>query len=357
MSPPRSIGIGLGRIGQWHDGIGEFVRRYAQTLAARAPMLREREGWQFTYHLPRRWHGLFGDDVRYLDVHDRHRWLHRQPETFDLWHNVHLRSRVATPWSARRRVETVHDLIFLHAARGRLQLAQRRWFARRRLQVADAAVAISHHVAAEMQRALAPLHAPVSVVHNGVLDAAAAPRREVAELDGTRFLLHISRMSPNKNVGTLLDLAEAWPEQAFVFAGQRNAHTVGVQQAIARRGLANATLLFDVDDETRTWLYAHCIGFLFPSLDEGFGLPPIEAMYFGKPVFLSRLTSLPEVGGEVAHYFDDWAPASMRAVVEAGLRAAAEPGAAERLRAHAQTFTWDRCIDGYLALYRRLLLP
>jgi 5-methyltetrahydrofolate--homocysteine methyltransferase len=213
------------------------------------------------------------------------------------------------------------------------------------------------HVAAEMQRALAPLHAPVSVVHNGVLDAAAAPRREVTELDGTRFLLHISRMSPNKNVGTLLDLAEAWPEQAFVFAGQRNAHTVGVRQAIAQRGLANATLLFDVDDETRTWLYAHCIGFLFPSLDEGFGLPPIEAMYFGKPVFLSRLTSLPEVGGEVAHYFDDWAPASMRAVVEAGLRAAAEPGAAERLRAHAQTFTWDRCIDGYLALYRRLLLP
>ena len=84
MTTHRSIGIGLGRIGQWHDGIGEFVRRYAQTLAARAPMLREREGWQFTYHLPRRWHGLFGDDVRYLDVQDRHRWLHRQAVRLDL---------------------------------------------------------------------------------------------------------------------------------------------------------------------------------------------------------------------------------------------------------------------------------
>lgn len=354
-TPTRTIGIGLGRIGQWHDGIGEFVRRYAQTLAARARGLRDSDGWQVVYHLPRQWHGLFGDDVRYLDVHDRHRWLHRQAEPFDLWHNVHLRSRVAAPLSARRRVETVHDLIFLHAARGRLQHAQRRWFARRRLQAADAVVAISRHVADEMRRTLAPLRAPPEVVHNGVLDASAAPRREVPALAGTPFLLHISRMSPNKNVGVLLDLAQAWPQQAFVFAGQRNAHTVAVEQAIARRGLRNATLLYDVDDETRAWLYAQCAGFLFPSLDEGFGLPPIEAMHFGKPAFLSRLTSLPEVGGDVAHYFDGWEPAAMRAVVESGLRAAAAPGAAAAIRAHAQTFTWDRCIDGYLALYRRLL--
>ncbi len=357
MKTPRRVGIGLGRIGQWHDGIGEFVRRFAQTLAGRAPELLDADGWELVFHLPRQWHGLFGEQVRYLDVLSQQRWLHRQPMAFDLWHNVHLRSRVAAPQGTRCRVETVHDLIFLRTAKGTLQATQRRWAARRRLQASDAVVAISHYVAQDLLAAMAPLRAPVAVIHNGVLDSTTAPRHPMPELAARPFLLHISRMSPNKNVGSLLDLAAAWPTQHFVLAGQRNSHTLAVEQAIRQRGLHNVTLLFDVDDAGKSWLYAQCQGFLFPSFDEGFGLPPIEAMYFGKPAFLSRLTSLPEVGGDVAHYFDGFEPTAMRSVVEAGLRATAEPGAAQTIRAHARRFAWERCIDEYVALYRRLLAP
>jgi glycosyltransferase involved in cell wall biosynthesis len=351
----RRIGIGLGRIGQWNDGIGEFVRRFAATLSSRAPALRDERGWQLIYQLPRQWHGLFGTDVQYLDVTPRQRWLHRQPLRFDLWHNVHLRSRVPPPWGTVRRVETVHDLIFLRTARGALQRAQRRWSARRRLQSTDAIVAISRFVGDDLQRAMPGLQAPLRVVHNGVLDTHTATARPVPELAGRPYLLHISRMSPNKNVGALLELAAAWPDRHLVFAGQRNSHTLSVQAALQARRIGNATLLFDIDDATKTWLYAHCQGFLFPSLDEGFGLPPIEAMYHGKPVFLSRLTSLPEVGGEVACYFDSFDPASMRAAIESGLQAAAQPGAADAIRAHAQRFNWEHCIDGYLAVYDDLL--
>ena len=101
--------------------------------------------------------------------------------------------------------------------------------------------------------------------------------------------------------------------------------------------------------------YAQCTGFLFPSLTEGFGLPPIEAMHFGKPVFLARRTCLPEIGGEAADYFDDFAPAHMRSVVEQGLARFADPSRAQFVRDHAAQFDWDRAAEAYLDLYRKLL--
>jgi glycosyltransferase involved in cell wall biosynthesis len=110
-----------------------------------------------------------------------------------------------------------------------------------------------------------------------------------------------------------------------------------------------------ITDAQKTWAYAHCAGFLFPSLAEGFGLPPIEAMYFGKPVFLARRTCLPEIGGDAASYFDEFEPATMRRIVEQGLAKGAEPGRSEAVRAHAGHFDWDRAAEQYLGLYQRLL--
>lgn len=78
-------------------------------------------------------------------------------------------------------------------------------------------------------------------------------------------------------------------------------------------------------------------------------------MHFGKPVFLSRLTSLPEVGGTAAHYFDSFDGASMRATVEAGLAADAQPGRAAAIAAHARGFSWQRCVQAHVALYLHLL--
>ena len=78
-------------------------------------------------------------------------------------------------------------------------------------------------------------------------------------------------------------------------------------------------------------------------------------MHFGKPVFLSRLTSLPEVGGSVACYFDSFDAQAMRAVVETGLAEHQQPGRTDALIQRARTFSWARCADAYLALYLRVL--
>ncbi len=67
-----------------------------------------------------------------------------------------------------------------------------------------------------------------------------------------------------------------------------------------------------VDDIAKQFYLSKCHAFVFPSIREGFGLPPIEAMHFGKPIFLSNKTSLPEIGGEHCYYWDNFDPEYMK---------------------------------------------
>jgi glycosyltransferase involved in cell wall biosynthesis len=159
-------------------------------------------------------------------------------------------------------------------------------------------------------------------------------------------------MSPSKNPQAILALAAVWPQMRFVLCGPPSDDARALKAA---NRLPNVEFHLGVDDTQKAWAYAHCAGFLFPSLTEGFGLPPIEAMHFGRPVFLARRTCLPEIGGDAAFYFDDFAPEAMRAVVQQGLAASATPGRADAVRAHAAQFDWDRCAAAYLGLYARLL--
>ena len=353
-APLRHIGVGLGRIEHWHDGLGEFSRQLGHALAERAAELRDTQRVALHFHLPRRWFGEFGDAVGYLDTHTLQRFGHLRPTRFALWHTVHQHNRLKAPLGTQRRVETVHDLNFLHTKTG-AKLARYRGRLQQRLAHADAVVAITHYVAGDLRRELPTLKTPLSVIHNGATDLTDVEREPLQGIAGPPFLLHVSRLAPTKNITALLDLAAAWPEQRLVLAGATSDYTSAVQQTIHARGLHNVIVRLDISEAQKAWLYAHCMGFIFPSLAEGFGLPPIEAMHFGKPVFLSRLTSLPEVGGDLACYFDDFGGTAMRAVVEAGLADHTRPGRAEAVAAHARGFSWPRCADEYIALYLGLL--
>ena len=356
MSGLRHVGLSLGRVEHWHDGLGEYARRLVGELAARSAELREQLAIELHVHLPARWHGLFGDGVRYLSTHTTQRLLHLRATRFAIWHRLHQHIRLRPPAGTGQRVETVHDLNFLYTKQGAKRERYRRRL-RARLRGCARVVVISQHVRGELLRELGELEMPVQVIHNGATDLSALARAPVALPDDAPFLLHISRMAPSKNIDALLGLAAAWPEQRLVLAGSSSPFTRHVREQVAQRALANVTLALDIDDAQKAWLYARCSGFLFPSLTEGFGLPPLEAMHFGKPVFLSRLTSLPEVGGEAACYFDDFDATAMRQTVQIGLTRHAAERRAALATAQAHRFSWSRCADEHLALYRQLLPP
>jgi glycosyltransferase involved in cell wall biosynthesis len=130
-----------------------------------------------------------------------------------------------------------------------------------------------------------------------------------------------------------------------------------LEREVAQRGLAGRVILpGEVSDGDRQWLYEHCEAFLFPSLTEGFGFPVLEAMQCGRPVFLSRRTSLPEIAGDLGFYFEGYEPAALAAVYREGLlRYQADPAFATRLKDHAAGFSWAATARGYADVYAGIL--
>jgi len=111
-----------------------------------------------------------------------------------------------------------------------------------------------------------------------------------------------------------------------------------------------------VSDGDRQWLYEYCKAFLFPSLTEGFGFPVLEAMQCGKPVFLSRRTSLPEIAGDMGFYFDAYEPERLAAVYRDGMaRYQADTVFPTRLKEHAARFSWAATARGYCDVYARII--
>ena len=99
-----------------------------------------------------------------------------------------------------------------------------------------------------------------------------------------------------------------------------------------------------------------CEAFLFPSIAEGFGLPVIEAMLCGKPVFCSNRTSLKEIGGEFAFFWNNFESGEMVKIFNNGLAKFKDEDFKNRQFAYATQFTHKKNIEGYLNIYRELLV-
>ena len=353
-TPPRRIGISLGNIGNLHDGLGEFALQTGQAVARIANDWRTRDKVQFDFHLLQQHVGLFGPDVGYLPVKRWQRWQHTRPQHYDIWHSLHQLNKTLPPAGTGLRLVTVHDLNYLYGRNGWSTWRHHRR-TRALMRRTDLVVAISQHTAADVRRHLG-WSGRMEVILRGARPFSSAVQEPLPGWpmrDPKPFLFHLSRMSPSKNPGAIIELARHWQEMTFVMCGPDGGDSRALRDSVQ---LPNVQFHFSISDAQKAWAFSHCSGFLFPSLTEGFGLPPIEAMQFGVPVFLSRLTSLPEIGGDAADYFDDFAPAAMRRVVEQGLRRhASEHGRAQVIREHAARFDADRAADEYLALYRRLL--
>ena len=352
-TPPRRIAISLGSIGTLQDGLGEFALQIGQRVAQEAAIWRERDNVVFHFHMRERLFGLFGSEVSYFPVNRWQRWRHVQPQRFDLWHSLHQLNKTLPPQGCGPRVLTVHDLNYFVDKQG---LA--RWHSHRRalamMRRTDRVVAISQFSASDVRKHL-NWRGPLEVILRGARDFTATPQTPLPGWladDKRPFLFHLSRMSPSKNPQAIVGLAQAWPEMNFIFSGPPSEDAKHLRDTVK---LPNVQFHLGISDGQKAWAFAHCAGFLFPSFAEGFGLPPVEAMQFGRPVFLSRLTSLPEIGGDVAEYFDDFTPDAMRQVVERGLARQAEPGREDAIRAHAALFDSDAAAGEYMALYRRLL--
>ncbi|MDO9236553.1 MAG: glycosyltransferase family 1 protein [Aquabacterium sp.] len=356
MMPPRHIGLQFGHIKHFNEGLSEFSRQLAWQFAHQAQQLKAERNWHFHFILPAQWHGLFGPDVSYHALTEGMRLRHHFPVDLDVWHGLHQHMRYRPPVNSQHKLITVHDLNHVYAKTG-LSLWWQNMRLTKQLRRANQLIAISQYSANDLVKHL-PWAPPATVIYNGAADLTQSAQTPVDELQGQTYLLHISRMSPSKNVGVLIDMAAAWPEQMLVLVGPHSPEVAAHKERAQQLGLLNVRFITDVNEAQKAWLYAHCSAFLFPSLMEGFGLPPIEAMFFGKPVIVAKRTCLPEVCGEGAAYWDDFTALAMRRVVEARMAADQQDSTmADRVRQQAQRYTWAGAAQQYIAQYERGTLP
>lgn len=277
-------------------------------------------------------------------------------------------------WRGTKSVLTVHDLSFERdpdSAPPRLLPFLKR-VVPDSVRRATHIIADSHATARDLVDLYGVPPEKITVIHSGVDARFSPPRDTLLDRRRTEYVLQRYRLRPPfvLTVGTLqrrknhARLVEAFahiaardPNVSLVIAGGKGWLYDDVHQTIARLGLqARVHFTGFVEDADLPYVYRLAAVFAFPSLYEGFGLPPLEAMACGVPVVTSNTSSLPEVVGDAGLMVD---PKDVRALAAALEQALFDESwrrqSIERGLARARQFSWERAAQQLLATYEQIL--
>lgn len=324
------------------------LREYAFNVCPR--LIRIKPDWMdLTFIVPPGMRGCFGSGADYVEANDLKAKIMRHIPMVkgDLFHTLHQICAVTRLPGVSKELMTIHDVNFAHTKSGsRYRRAERRFLTR--MGCATHLSFISGFVADDVASKF-PYTQPSRIIYNGVTCPDVTTESRPDGMPSANYLLHLSSLEEYKNARLLVEMMKYLPERTLVLAG--NCRDRDLPALVS--AMENVRMIGRVTDEEKTWLYNHCDAFLFPSKAEGFGLPPLEAMSLGKPVFLSTLTSLPEIGGEEACYFTELEPKAMARVVETSL---ALPHDSEAMKRRASAFSWDNTARQFIDYYSEILV-
>lgn len=268
-----------------------------------------------------------------------------------------------------KRVTTTHDLTMLRFARAgklpkwlhELRMAAYRWLMKKSLERATFIITPTMYVKRDLAQHYGKAVAQKTVVTHEASEPALSGKAEKPESVSGSFIFAVGTAFPHKNLDRLIQAFEiihaSQPELKLVLAGKREYYYEQLEK-FANKSPARKNIIFTgfVSDEELKWLYEHALAYVFPSLSEGFGLPGLEAMAHGCPVVSSDATTLPEVNGNAAHYFDpkdvnDMAQKILDVVTNEKLR----QELVKRGRKQIKKFSWENMAKETLAVYKKAL--
>jgi len=286
----------------------------------------------------------------------------------DVYHAPHyvLPAAVMSP-----SVVTIHDCIhlmfpqYLPNRRAYLYARAVMWAAARR---ADAILTVSEASKRDILRFFDVKPEKVVVVHNGIDERFWTPPAEedVARVReryqlGHGFVLYAGNIKPHKNLVRVIEAFDEirrgdFEELKLLIIGDEISKMPALRRAVHQHHLhKHVRFLGYVSDETLAILYRLAAAFVFPSIYEGFGLPPLEAMASGTPVVTSNVSSLPEVTGDAAVLVN---PHDTGSIVAGVRRVLSDPAFADQLRqkglVRAREFSWERSVAKTRDLYERV---
>jgi glycosyltransferase involved in cell wall biosynthesis len=345
MPEPRRVALDATySIGDNLSGVGVYSREILFGLARAHPETR----FQFCYR-PHRFLRSFREAL----PGNCRRFLLQEPAVprrADVFHGLNQRLPTVRP---RRAITTFHDLFVLTGDYSTPEF--RRRFAeqaRRAAAESERIITVSEFTALQVEQLLGVERSRLRVVHHGVRlpEPPSAPREKV--------VLHVGALQKRKNIARLVEAFEALPEDwRLALAGSAGFGAEEILRGIASSPARERILVlgYVTAQELAGW-YARAMILAFPSLDEGFGIPILEAMAAGVPVITSNRSALVEAAGEAALLVN---PDNLEELGDALARLAKDECLREELKqkglARAKNFPWTKAVEKTWDVYRELL--
>jgi glycosyltransferase involved in cell wall biosynthesis len=259
---------------------------------------------------------------------------------------------------ARRRVVTVHDLTYKRFPE-LLQdetLSNLEGHMTREIALSDAVICVSESTRQDLLRYYQADPRRIVTVHSGVAPLPDRSPEDAPDHLPARYILFVSTIEPRKNLGVLLDAFDELKTRgkyggALVVVGKVGWKSESIVPLLRRRDVHHLDYL---EPEQLAAVYARAEVFIFPSIYEGFGFPLLEAMAHGVPAIAARSSSLPEIGGDAALYFDPGDAHELASLIE---RLTTDRKLRDELvargRERVKEFQWDRAAAQTLEVLRR----
>lgn len=342
------------RLKDEHSGLGYFSSQLSRFILSNS----RSKKIDLTFLVPKSFIADYNDKCRTRAHSFYNRLFPRGLYEHDIWHSTSQFPNILPRSKKPIFILTIHDLNFLFEKTPYKQKKYKRRL-QRLVDRADVITAISHFTKSTIEEHLSLKGKAIEVVYNGVDSPAIYTPTKPKWIENAPFFFSIGYFTKKKNWESIIRMMAQFPSHKLVISGfNETAYGNFCKDLIKELNIEDRVFLSGkISNEEKSWLYANCDAFLFPSTAEGFGMPAVEAMTMGKPTFLSTHTSLPEIGGNVAFFFQRFDTNHMAKVVKEHLEiyASDEEKYANKIKEHAKKFNWQTASTSYLELYERLL--
>lgn len=312
---------------------------------------------QMKFYVPPFEIDTFGSRKQVIAEKKIHRFFRPFLLNCKLWHAPFQSGRIIPRDSSIKILLTIHDLNALHEGKPIKEQKESLARTQKLIDRSNAIVCISEFTKSDVLKNCDVGNKPVYVVHNGT-HAVGAPKLSSSSYRPQHpFLFGMGYVNRKKNFHVLVPLLKD-TDLELIVAGRLDEpdYVQGMKQLANDLSVDDRLhILGPVNEEEKAWYFKNCKAFVLPSLAEGFGAPVVEAMQFGKPLFLSDKTSLPEIAGDAAFYFHDFDPENMKNVLMKGFEKYQLNGMAERIIERGKEFDWRQKAKEYVAIYESLM--
>lgn len=301
---------------------------------------------------------------------DMFRFLKANKNSFDLFHSTSNQY----PMYLRNGIATVHDITFRkYLNSGSLTLKVAKQFLntviRNALKRSAAVIAVSEYTRKDLISSYhlsAKQAEKIKVIHEGWEhlqdnEEPPVPGEQLPDCKGYLFYVGTTRLHKNmKNLLKAFQIASDRSAQPLklVISGNETYLDEEDKKLVDEMNAGETRIIFTgfVSNAGLAHLFRNADAFIFPSLSEGFGIPVLEAFYFERPLLCSNTTSLPEIAGDAALYFDPTRPQSIAdAIGQLYSQPALALDLVQKGRERLKHFSWKRAADETMALYEEVL--